>query len=347
MSEVEIIADQPIAAYNEFRAQLAALEKSNSNAVFDYEDAGGNKDARSHIFKLRKTKTAVDRVRKDQKQASLDYGRKVDSEAKEIISKVEEMIEVHAKPIKLIEQREESRKAAIEEKYDHIVGYGQLAVSVSSSLITGYISDLKKMEPDDSFDEYMAESTREFKRSMQYLNDALKVAITAEKEKAELEKLRAENAKREQEEREAQIAKEAAEKAESEARTAREAEKRAIEQAAEAVRQREAAEIQAKKDAKEAEERRVQAAARAIEDARLAAENARREAEAKAVRDAEEAARLEQEETAKREANKKHKAGVNNKAVDALVSGGVSKTAAKDAIRLIAKRKIPGVSISY
>ena len=57
-----------IAAFSEFRSQLATLKHDNSKAVFNYADPKGNKEARSHIYKLRQTKSAVDKVRKEQKQ---------------------------------------------------------------------------------------------------------------------------------------------------------------------------------------------------------------------------------------------------------------------------------------
>lgn len=68
-AEVILFNEQKISAYDPFRAQLAELKTNNEKAVFNYEDPAGNKEARSHIYKLRKTKSAVDRVRKDQKQS--------------------------------------------------------------------------------------------------------------------------------------------------------------------------------------------------------------------------------------------------------------------------------------
>ena len=52
--------DAPLACYNEFTAALAELKVDNKAMVFDYRDAKGNKEARSHVHKLRKTKTAID-----------------------------------------------------------------------------------------------------------------------------------------------------------------------------------------------------------------------------------------------------------------------------------------------
>ena len=98
--------DQPLAAYSEFRAQLSKLREENASLIFDYHDPKGNKEARSHIHKLRRTKGAVESVRKEEKAASLAYGRRVDAEAKAIIGEIEDMIEVHERQIKEIEEAE-------------------------------------------------------------------------------------------------------------------------------------------------------------------------------------------------------------------------------------------------
>ena len=125
-------SDKPIACYSEFRAQLAQLKADNEAAVFDYADPAGNKEARSHIHKLRRTKTAVDAARKAEKDASLQYGRRVDSEAKEIITQIEDMIAVHESPIKEIEEREAARKQSILNRMGQIVAYGEIDKSLGS-----------------------------------------------------------------------------------------------------------------------------------------------------------------------------------------------------------------------
>lgn len=50
--------------FNEFRSSLSKLKIDNQAAVFDYESIKGNKEARSHIYKLRQTKSAVEKSRK-------------------------------------------------------------------------------------------------------------------------------------------------------------------------------------------------------------------------------------------------------------------------------------------
>lgn len=358
-SEVLLPEDQPIAAYDPFRAQLAELKESNSKIVFDYEDPKGNKDARSHVFQLRKTKTAVDNARKEAKKQSLEYGRKVDSEGNEIITQIESMIDVHNKPLKAIEQKEKDRKVEIEERFDEIVGIRQLVVSTfMSKLIAEHIDDLKKLEPDDSFDEYMAEATREHKLSMLFLQEALEIAKTAEAEKAELERLRQEQTAREQKEREEQIATEARLEAERKAEAQRiEVEEKAEADRIEAERKAESDRKAAKENEERIEREKQEALKReqaAIREATEAEERHKKEqkqavidAEARVQREAEEAVEVERVKAQKREANKKHRATINNKAVDCLVAGGIPKDMAKTVITIIAKKEVDYVSISY
>jgi len=366
MSELQIDSDRPIAAYDKFRAQLAELKQHNSSMVFDYSDDKGNKDARSHVYQLRKTKTAIDNARKNEKKSSLDYGRRVDSEAGEIISEVEEMIEVHAAPLKAIEEKEKSRKAAIEERFDEIVGIRQITLHAAPiALIKDHIEDLKNLEPDDSFDEYMAEATREFKISMQYLQDALTQAEKAESEKAELERLRKEQVARDQKEREERIAEDARvaaeQKAELKIKAAEQKAKddiiaaedkaerielekqEAIEREAIAKREAENAKKEAVEREKQAKKEAVILEARRVEEKKQAVIDA----EARVKREAEEKAKCVRLETEKRERNKKRRAKVHNDAVDGLVANGIDGEIAKEVITIIAKKIIDNVYISY
>ena len=373
----EVIAEsQPIAAYNEFRSQLAELRESNSNAVFDYEDPQGNKDARSHVFQLRKTRTAIDKARKQEKESSLQYGRQVDKEAKEIMEEVEEMIEVHSAPLKAIEEKEAARKKEIESKYDLIISLGLVGIEDSISGIQASIKNLNELTPDESFDELMAEATREHKKSSEALNAALESAIKNEAEKVELQKLRDEQVARDQLERDKLIAEEARKAAEQKADNERLEAERKLEAERQSVKKaQDDAEQKAKNDrleaertieaqrmaAKESQERaelEKQNAIKREEALKLEAEAAKKrhameqkqaviDAEAKVKREAENKINAEKAEAKKRKANKNHKAAINNKAVDCLVAGGISEDTAKKVIVLIAKQKIDSVSISY
>lgn len=75
----------------------------------------------------------------------------------------------------------------------------------------------------------------------------------------------------------------------------------------------------------------------------ISAENARLAEIARANAAADEINR----QAAAREADKAHKARINRAALDAFVAGGMTEECAKQAITLIAQRKIPAISITY
>ncbi|MNH42421.1 hypothetical protein D3C79_1041170 [compost metagenome] len=87
-------------------------------------------------------------------------------------------------------------------------------------------------------------------------------------------------------------------------------------------------------------EQERQAAVRRQEEA---AEQARQDERRRA--DAAAAEILRQQEA--READKAHKAKINRAALEALIAGGMPEACAKQAVTLIAQRKIPNISISY
>lgn len=360
-----------IAEYNEYRAQLAALAEGNSQAVFDYRDPKGNKEARSHVYKLRQTKGAIERKRVEIKAEILAKGRLIDDEAKEITAVVESMIEVHETPLKQIEQEEAARiqkhRDAIAVIESNMDPHHQ---SMGSGLINSYLHDLEAIEPDESFEEFTAEAISAYKKAHAYLSECHTKAAQREAEAAELERLRKEAAERERIEREARIAAEAKAKAEADAKAA--AEKREREIAAQQAKakadadrkEREAAEAIAKAEREKqeaiekAERDRLAAIAKAEADAK-AAEERQRQAVEKAKRDAEEAsqrerARIEREQAAakaeeeKRAANKAHQKRINNEILAAMVETGlVTDEIGKELISRIAKGLIPHVSISY
>lgn len=325
---------EPIAAYNEFRAQLAELRAKNAAAVFDYESATGNKEARSHVYKLRQTKAAVDKVRKDEKAVALEYGRKVDAEAKEIIGEIEAMIEVHEAPIREIEQREKDRVANLEADIAEIKEGGRYTAEAWLTLPLDAMRDrLAEIEAEpvteERWQEFVTLAAQKRETAITQIRTAIAQREKHDAEQVELERLRKEAAEREQRDRDERIAREAAEQARKDAEAKAEADRNRAE------RERAAAQLQAERaeqEKREAEER----AARAEQEAKA---NAEREAKAKAER--------ERQETVRREANKRHCAKINNAAKQAFIEGGLPDDLAETAVRLIAGKKIPNVTIGY
>ena len=342
-----------IAAFSEFRSQLATLKHDNSKAVFNYTDPKGNKEARSHIYKLRQTKSAVDKVRKEQKQESLDYGRRVDQQAREISEEIEGMIELHEVPLREIEVKEAARVAGIKERIAAMEAYAHIDEFTSGD-VKALLAGVEAFAIDDSLQEFQAEAAILKDHSITIIKQMIEAATKREADAAELVRLREQAAAQERKDHEARIAQQAREEAERASQQRAEQEKREREaeetrlklQAEKAERER----LEADNRARQAEEnaqRQIKEAAEAAETMRIEAEQRRKDEDDRAERDRLAAIATEAAEQKRREADKKHKTNINNAALDAFVAGGLSAECAKQAVMLIAKNTIPSVKITY
>ena len=345
-----------VAEYQPFYAQLAQLEKDNELVAFDYESAKGNKEARSHVFKLRQTKGALERVRKEAKEESLRIGRAVDAEAKEINARIEAMILVHQTKIDEIEQREAARVSAIKMRIDDITA-AQIHRG-NSKEIKAEIARIEAVAIDDTWQEFAKDAAIAKDATLVALRADLAASEKSEAEAAELARLRAEAEARAQKDRDDAIAKAAEERARAEAqaeadRTAKAAAQAIADAESKAKAEREAAErreLELKLQAEQAERRRVEVEQKAIRDAEEA--SVRAEAEKQRAIQAEKdrvvaLAKAEADAQAKREANNAHRAKINRAALAALVAGGLSEDCGKECIKLIASGKVPAVQINY
>lgn len=322
--------DNAIAVYDEFRSQLAALKDFNSKTVFDYEDPKGNKDARSHIYKLRQTKAAIDKVRKEEKAVSLEYGRKVDAQAKEITVEVDAMIDIHAKPIEAIEKREQDRRDRHKENLEEIVLAGQWSsnnwMSLPVEAMKDRLSEIERQSMTKEFwDEFLVDAAEAKDAAMILIRAAIVQREKYDAEQAELSRLRKSAEEQASKDRDEAIRNEAAqkEKADAEARLKHE------------LGAGERRELELKLAAERAQREKVEAERRADD------------AEAKAKRDVEEAKKREVAEATAREADKKHRSSINNEAMAAFVKDGFNEEQAKRIVTLIAKKAVPHVTISY
>lgn len=326
-----------IAPYNEFHAQVRQLKDENAKTVFDYEDPAGNKAARSYVHKLRQTKGAVEKTRKEEKAASLEYGRKVDAEAKFLTGEIDEMIEVHAAPLRAIEEREAIRIADIQRNIQHIVDVGNGFIGGEPQPFGLLFRELKeKIIIGDEYGEFQLEAHKAKEEAQNKLGTAFAEHQKREAEQAELAKLRAEKEERDrlelerqQKEREEKIAQEAAAKAIADA-------------AAETQRKLEEAEQQKKAIADEADRREATLKLQAEEARREKAEAIQRERDRVA---AEEKAKADEE--ARREASRKHQSHIHGDIIRALGVLGVSEALSKEIITAIRKGDVPRLKILY
>lgn len=266
----EAVAEQPIPdqfageikGYDEHRKEVAALIEQHKDATFDYRTKKGDKEARSHVAKLRKVRTAIDNKRKNEKAEFLRLGRLVDGEAKVLMQAVIALYEPHDEQIKAIEAEEKARVDGINETIELIQTLAQQPADASSAQIESAINQVRGFN--GPFDEYANVAEEKRAESLDSLEQQLLAAHQREADAAELARLQKEQQDREQAEREEKIRQEAEAKAKRESEAQVAAAKR---QAEEARQEAAKAEETAKANA-EAEARRK----KQEEDARAADE---------------------------------------------------------------------------
>lgn len=361
-----------LVAFNPLYAQLAELKEKNAKTVFIYSDPKENKIARSYVASLRRTKTAISDVHKQEKAQSLEYGRRLDAEKNKLTAEVEEMIEVHQKEIDHIENLELERRAAIAERVASLTiqpgeffGTPQSAATLKEMLAT-----IKAVAiDDDTFAESVAEAGKAKDASVTLLEKAITAAEKREADAAELVRLQKEAAEKAQRDRDEQIRRDAEDKAKKEAEARATAEREASElrekqlkeDAERAGREKKEADERAARDAEARVKAEKEMAEREAENKklqeRLAVEKAdreKREAEAAIERAAqaerdrlrrEEDARIEAE--AKRAADEEHQYAVHGDITDALETLGIGDNQAKALIEAIRAGQVPHIQITY
>jgi len=80
-------------------AQLAEVKENNRSVVFDYETSKGEKEARSHVATLRKSKTAVNDLHKEAKEHALQICKDLDAGKRYLIGEIDAMVDQHMKPL--------------------------------------------------------------------------------------------------------------------------------------------------------------------------------------------------------------------------------------------------------
>jgi len=97
-----------LAVFDEVKAWMARYRQENANLVFDYEDPQGEKEARSHVYKLRQAKTKINGIHKKTKSEYLAACKAIDSERNVLVEEVNGWIDVHMMPIQSIEDRRQA-----------------------------------------------------------------------------------------------------------------------------------------------------------------------------------------------------------------------------------------------
>ncbi len=315
--------------------------------VPDVSTKKGRDAIASIAHKVARSKTALDNVGKELVAELKEIPKKIDAERKRMRDTLDAWKDEVRAPLNAWEQAEADRVARHTDRIDWLRNRDDQVAELSAADIQARIAEAEAVEVGPDWEEFEAEAHRVKAATLTVLQLALTKRQAYEAEQAELERLRAEAAQREQNEREERIAREAAEQAQREAEQRAQAEREAaVRREAEAKAAAERRELELKLAAERAERERVEAQQRAEQAERDAEARAERAAAAERQRQADEQARIEAEAKA-READIAHKTAVLTSIKEAFMSAGVTEEQAKAIINMIRKGEVPSVSITY
>lgn len=324
---------------------IDAVQSEIGTEVPDTTTRKGRERIASLAAKVSKSKVAIEKPGRDYLKRLKEMPKIVEEELREFVRTMDALRDEVRSPLTEWERAEAARVVEHERRISELRCVdveGRNAAEIASA-----ISLIEEYEVDESWEEFEAEAHRVKAATLTTLQLALTKRQAYEAEQAELERLRAEAAQREQKEREERIAREAAEQAQREAEQRAQAERdAAVRREAEAKAAAERRELELKLAAERAERERVEAQQRAEQAERDAEARAERAAAAERQRQADEQARIEREAKA-READIAHKGAINRAALEAFIAGGMPEACAKQAVTLIAKRQIPNIQITY
>jgi colicin import membrane protein len=334
-----------IVEYDEIRAGIDKI-KAECDFLPDVSTKEGYEKSRRLALDHGKVLSKLEAVRKERKSYWLEGGKQVDSQAKAIKAEIEEAIGPHKDAYKNLDnakkEREKARVAALEERVQFIVNLPGSMQDSSSDEVMAAIEGLNSEECLD-FYEFTMQALEARKASQQKLADLYRRVKKSEDEAEELAELRRLQEEMARIDREEKIKREASAKAEAEKQEAINRQMAAEQAKIDAERRAIEAEKAAKAEHEKASSRAIEAEKQAKINADIAAKNAR-EAE---IKRQEEANKAEQEEIAKREANKKHVGAVRKAAKEAIMLHGVDEATAKALVLAINKGDIPNVLIKY
>lgn len=315
------------------------IKKYADSFKCDIATEDGRAEIKSFERRIAKAKNALDAQGKELTDDWYNKKKLVDVQRKRLKDNLENLQEEVIKPVLEFENIEKNRIADRENRLKEI----ELLFDVGAvDTVETAEARLKKAEELAIFD-WQEFQRRADEKSTYVISELNKIIIVlkdfAEKQKQIAEFQKQQDAQK-QKERDDQIAADAALKAQTYARAALLAEKERADKAEQDAKDAAAKAEQDKKDAAEKAKSDAEAAAKKAEEDKQKAIDAER----KKIAVAQEVERLAAE---KREKNKKHRAEINNKALAALVEGGLSEAAGKTAIELIAKGLVPNIIINY
>ncbi len=326
--------------------------------VPDLTTRKGRERIASLAAKVSKSKTAVEKPGRDYLRRLKEMPKVVEAELREFVTTMDALRDETRRPLTEWEAAEDARIDRHNDRLNWLKTLADDLGDLNSLQLKGLIAEAEGMQLGAHWEEFEAEAANAKDKVLTTLRAALLKREQFEAEQVELARLRAEAEAREQKEREERIAREAAERARLEAEQKALAEREAAqrrEQEAKAAAERR--ELELKRQAEQAERAKAQAEAERVAaeqraeqerlDAKRHAEEAAERARQDERRRADEAAAEILRQQQARERDVAHRRTINRAALDAFVAGGMTEECAKQAITLIAERKIPNIAISY
>ena len=353
-----------------------AVKAEVTGEVPDLTTVKGRARIASLAATVSKSKKAVETPGRDYLKRLKEMPKVVEAELREFVTKMDSLRDATRQPLTDWENAEQVRKDRHVDNIQAIKDMEVFGATPTAAAVAQVIVQLEAIELGDSWEEFLPEAAQAKDRTLSLLRAIHAERTQHEAEQAELVRLRAEAEAQAQRDRDAAIAqaaadqarREAAERAETERLAAARREQDLLDQAAAAQR----AAAQAVLDAEAAAERQrmrlelqaeqARAAAAQAESSRLSAEQRAEQDRAAAAQRQEQAVEqarqnelarqaaavaFELEQAQAREADEAHRRAINRAALDAFIAGGMPEECAKQAVKLIAQRKIPAVSISY
>ncbi len=356
--------------------QVRAKVDEFKKVLPDLKTDKGRKAYASMAHQIAKSKNALEAVGKEISAKQKEIPKLIDAERKRVWDTLESWQKEVRQPLDDWQAAEDARVAKHNEGIQQIKDMALFGATPPASVVARVIADLEAIEISDTWEEFLAEAAQVKDQTLAKLRTLHTERIQYEAEQAELARLRAAAEEQAQRDRDAEIARVAAEQARLQAQqqaqadreaaarreqelldqaaaTQRAAAQAALDAEAAAERQRLQLELQAEQAraaAAQAETNRIAAEQRAEQD-RLAAirrqeeavEQARLAEIARANAAADEILRQQKE----RQADVAHKSKILGEAKQALIDMNISEELAKAIVLKIARGEVPNVSIQF
>ena len=310
------------------------IKKRVANFNADVNTPTGRDEIKSFAFQIAKSKTALDNLGKECVADWKAKSKLVDAERARVWDALEGLQKQARQPLTEWEEFEKTRVEKLKQRVQEITVPETLPTG--SAALKELLAKVESVIIDETFGEMVMMAATERGRTIVTLKGYLLAAEKQEADAIELEKLRQQAAIRAQQEREETIRKEATERATREAEAKAKAESEAVERREQEVkRESERKELELKLVAEKAQREKLEAE-----------QKAERAVEQERQRVATESARIAEEE-AKREADKKYKATVHRKIIEAFQGAGISTAQAEAALNAICQGLVPHIKITY